>query len=151
MYYIQSHSQQRHRGGLGILIPSILVLSFHSFQKWWSYRNSSLNSYNILTLVESLYCKGVLNMYYIQWHSQQRHHGGLGILIPSLSFEFRSFQKWWSCRNSSFISYNLFTHINLFCRCLACSSIVYVFLDGWSMWCVSVVFLAGQVLGNLYA
>jgi hypothetical protein len=22
MYYIQSHSQQRHRGGLGILIPS---------------------------------------------------------------------------------------------------------------------------------
>jgi hypothetical protein len=25
MYYIQSHSQQRHRGGLGILIPSFLV------------------------------------------------------------------------------------------------------------------------------
>ncbi len=33
MYYIQSHSQQRHCGGLGILIPSFLVLSFRSFQK----------------------------------------------------------------------------------------------------------------------
>ena len=32
MYYIQSHSQQRHRGGLGILIPSFLVLSFRSFK-----------------------------------------------------------------------------------------------------------------------
>jgi hypothetical protein len=34
------------------------------------------------TLVESLYCKGVFDMYYIQSHSQQRHRGGLGILIP---------------------------------------------------------------------
>ncbi len=78
-------------------------------------------------LVESLYCKGVFDMYYIQSHSQQRHHGGLGILIPSfLVLSFHSFQKQWSCRNSSLISYNLFTHIDLFCRCLArifCSQI----------------------------
>ncbi len=33
MYYTQSHSQQRHRRGLGILIPRFLVLSFCSFQK----------------------------------------------------------------------------------------------------------------------
>jgi hypothetical protein len=33
MYYVQSHSQQRRHGGLGILIPSFLVLSFCSFQK----------------------------------------------------------------------------------------------------------------------
>jgi hypothetical protein len=32
MYYIQSHSQQRHCRGLGILIPSFLVLSFCSFK-----------------------------------------------------------------------------------------------------------------------
>ncbi len=32
MYYTQSHSQQRHRGGLGILLPSFLVLSFRSFK-----------------------------------------------------------------------------------------------------------------------
>ena len=32
MYYIQSHSQQRHRGGLGILIPSFSFLSFCSFK-----------------------------------------------------------------------------------------------------------------------
>ncbi len=37
---------------------------------------------------------GVLDMYYIQSHSQQRYRGGLGILIPSLfSFEFLQFQK----------------------------------------------------------
>jgi hypothetical protein len=28
-------------------------------------------------------------------------------------------QKQLSCRNSSLISYDLFTHIDLFCRCLA--------------------------------
>jgi hypothetical protein len=45
-------------------------------------------------LVESLYCKGVLDMYYIQSHSQQRHRGGLGILIPSfLVLSFRSFKS----------------------------------------------------------
>jgi hypothetical protein len=29
-----------------------------------------------------------------------------------------------------------------------CASTVHVILDGWSVWCVSVAFLAGQVLGN---
>jgi hypothetical protein len=31
MYYIQSHSQQRHRGGLGILIPSLFSFKFLQF------------------------------------------------------------------------------------------------------------------------
>jgi hypothetical protein len=45
-------------------------------------------------LVESLYYKGVFDMYYIQSHSQQRHRGRLGILIPIFfSFEFLQFPK----------------------------------------------------------